>query len=59
MTKLERLSGRGKCPKCESETEVSTGLSESSKPDFFTGNCTKCGEFQTTEVWNIIEEKLN
>lgn len=56
---LERLIGKGKCPKCETETEVSTGMSELSKPNFFMGSCKRCGEFQTTEVWDIKEHKIN
>ncbi len=53
---LERLIGKGKCPKCE--TEVYTEASELSKPNFFMGSCKSCGEFQTTEVWDIKEHKI-
>ena len=55
---LERLIGKGKCPKCENETEVSTEASELSKSNFFQGICKSCGQFQTTEVWDIKEHKI-
>ena len=55
---LERLIGKGKCPKCETETEVSTRASELYTPNFFMGSCNTCGEFQTTEVWGIKEHTI-
>ena len=46
-------NGRGKCPNCGIEVEVSQFIFGEFHSDVYIGICPKCGRFQTVEVWGI------